>query len=182
VLVDPDRRFADAELLPRLLFEDSSLWETIFKLKTLIGSADPGNRMYAEALGGVLAHELLRLHGGMPAARPANRGGLAVWQQRRVLDFVEEHLEDDISLKMLADVVRLSRYHFLRSFKKSFGKPPHRYWTERRIERAKSLLADQRASITEIALDLGYSTTSAFSATFHRVTGLTPTDYRRGLE
>jgi AraC family transcriptional regulator len=76
----------------------------------------------------------------------------------------------------------LSPYHFLRSFKRSFGEPPHRYWTIRRIERAKALLADTRASVTEIAFDLGFSGSSAFSATFRRTTGQTPTDYRRNLE
>jgi AraC-like DNA-binding protein len=52
----------------------------------------------------------------------------------------------------------------------------------RRIERAKALLANPRASITEIAFDVGFAAASAFSATFHRITGQTPTDYRRHLE
>jgi AraC family transcriptional regulator len=182
VSVDPDLRFAEAELEPRLLFEDSGLWETVFKLRAQIGSADAGDRMYAEALGGLLAHELLRLNGEMPVSNPADRGGLARWQRKRITEFMEEHLGEDISLDVLADLVRLSRYHFLRSFKRSFGEPPHRYWTGQRIERAKALLANPRASITEIAFDVGFSGTSAFSATFHRITGRTPTDYRRDIE
>jgi len=182
VPVDPDLGFPQADLKPRLLFDDSGLWQTIHKLKAQVGSTDPGDRMYAEALGGLLAHELLRLQGANPAPRPANRGGLAGWQRKRVIDFMEAHLAEDISLNVLADLVRLSPYHFLRSFKQSFGEPPYRYWTERRIARAKTLLANPRASITEIAFDVGFSGTSAFSATFHRITGQTPTDYRRSLE
>jgi AraC family transcriptional regulator len=182
VPVDPDLRFAEADLEPRLLFEDDRLWQTVRKLKALIGSADPGERMYAEALGGLLAHEILRLGGAIPAPRPADRGGLAGWQQRRVLDFMQEHLAEQVPLHMLADLVRLSPYHFLRSFKKSFGEPPHRYWSGQRIERAKALLANPRASITRTAFDVGFSATSAFSSAFHRVTGQTPTDYRRSLE
>jgi AraC family transcriptional regulator len=182
VPVDPDLGFAEAELQPRLLFEDSGLWNTVMKLKARIGSADPGDRMYAEALGGLLAHELLRLHGEIPAPRPESRGGLAGWQQRRVIDFMEEYLAESLSLNVLADLVRLSPYHFLRSFKRSFGEPPHRYLTGRRIEHAKALLADPRASITQIAFDVGFNGTSAFSAAFHRITGQTPTDYRRSLE
>jgi AraC family transcriptional regulator len=95
---------------------------------------------------------------------------------------MEAHLAEEISLNALADLVRLSPYHFLRCFKQSFGEPPQRYWTRRRIEQAKSLLAHPRASVTEIALHVGFSATSAFSATFHRVTGQTPTQYRRELE
>ena len=98
------------------------------------------------------------------------------------MDFMEEHLAEDISLDVLADMVRLSPYHFLRSFKRSFGEPPHRYWTTQRIERAKALLANPHASITEVAFDVGFSGTSAFSGSFHRITGQTPTDYRRSLE
>jgi AraC family transcriptional regulator len=182
VAIDPDLRFAEADLQPRLLFDDSELWETVLKLKAQIGSADPGDHMYAEALGGLLAHELLHLNDAIPAPRRADRGGLARWQQKRVTDFMEEHLAGDMSLDVLADLVRLNRYHFLRSFKRSFGEPPYRYWTGRRIERAKALLANPRTSITGIALDVGFSGTSAFSATFHRITGQTPTDYRRNIE
>jgi AraC family transcriptional regulator len=120
VLADPDLRFAEADLQPRLLFEDSGLWETVLKLKAQIGSADPGDRMYADALGGLLAHELLRLDGATSPSRRADRGGLAGWQRRRLVDFVEEHLAEDISLIMLADLVRLRPYHFLRLLKSFF--------------------------------------------------------------
>jgi AraC family transcriptional regulator len=182
LLVDPELGFAEVEFQPRLFFEDNGLWQTVLKLKVLIGSADASARMYAEALGGVLAHELMRLNGSAPAPKPATRGGLAGWQQKRVANFIEEHLGEDISLSALADLVQLSPYHFLRSFKQSFGEPPYRFYTGRRIERAKELLANPRASITEVAFHVGFSGTSAFSATFHRVAGQTPTDYRRSLE
>ena len=172
----------EAELRPGLLFENSGLWETVRKLKAQIGSVDSGDRMYADALGGLLAHEVLRLHDTRPALKPASPGGLAAWQQKRVLDFMEEHLAEGITLDALAALARLSPYHFLRSFKRSFGEPPHRYWTALRIERAKALLANPDASITGIALKVGFSETSAFSAAFHRVTGLTPTAFRRALE
>jgi AraC family transcriptional regulator len=180
--VDPALGFAEAELEPRLFFEDNGIWQTVLKLKTLIGSAEAADGMYAEALGVVLAHELMRLNGATRAAVPASHGGLAGWQQKRVANFIEENLAENVSLSALAGLVRLSPYHFLRSFKRSFGEPPHRYYTARRIERAKVLLANPTRSVTEIAMDVGFSGTSAFSATFHRIAGQTPTDYRRSLE
>jgi AraC family transcriptional regulator len=180
--VDPELGFAEATLEPRLYFEDSDLWQTVLKLKGLIDSADPSMQLYAEALSGVLAHELMRLNGVTSEVRPTTRGGLAGWQRKRVADFIEEHLAEKFSLNVVAGLAGLSSYHFVRSFKRSFGAPPHRYHTARRIERAKALLANPRASITDVAFDVGFSGTGAFSTTFHRVTGRTPTDYRRSLE
>jgi AraC family transcriptional regulator len=181
IAVDPDCRFDEVDLRPRMLFEDIDLWQTVGKLKAQIGGRDPSSRLYAEALGGVLAHELLLGNGTIDVSKQAHRGGLAMWQQKRIVDFMEGHLAEDISLAALAGLVRLSPYHFVRSFKRSFGKPPHRYWTDRRIDRAKALLANPAASISRIALELGFGTISSFSATFRRVTGETPTNYRRGL-
>src|SRR6202011_613950 len=77
---------------------------------------------------------------------------------------------------------RLSPYHFCRSFKHSFGMPPHRYHANRRIEQAKRLLANRELSVTAIALDVGFSETSTFTAAFHRLTGQTPSGYRRNLD
>lgn len=182
VVVDPDLRFDEAELKPGLLFENEAIWQTVFKLKGQIGRVDPADRMYADALGGVLAHELLRRYGTIQSSRPTYRGGLARWQQRRVVEFIEQHLAEDISLDALAKLVRLSPYHFLRSFKRSLGEPPHRYWTARRMERAKALLANPRASITEVAFQVGFSGSSAFSTAFRRITGQTATDYRHSVE
>jgi len=112
----------------------------------------------------------------------ANRGGLAPWQQKRVAAYIEERVANDIPLATLAELARLSPYHFCRSFKRSFGMPPHRYHAIRRIERAKQLLADRQLSVTTIALDVGFSDTSRFSAAFHRLTGQTPSCYRRNLD
>jgi AraC family transcriptional regulator len=64
-------------------------------------------------------------------------------------------------------------------FKQSFETPPHRYITNRRIERAKSLLTACNLSVTEIALDVGFSESSSFTSAFRKVTGETPTGYRR---
>ena len=177
----PETGIAPASFAPRLFFEDATLWDTALKLKRLIESAGSDSSPYFEALGTVLAHEVVRLNAGAPRIGAPARGGLAAWQQRTVPAYIEEHLAEQISLATLAQLVRLSPYYFCRAFKQSFGIPPHRYHTSRRIEHAKILLAKRASSVTDIGLTLGFSETSSFTAAFHKMTGLTPTTFRRSL-
>jgi AraC family transcriptional regulator len=184
-LLDPELRFAETEFKPRLYFRDPELWAIAAKLKEQGGNAAAGQKQYAESLSILLAHELLRLNNDATGERSdANhaRGGLAGWQRNRVADFVEEHLAENVPLAALAELARLSPFHFSRAFKQSFGAPPHRYLIGRRIERAKTLLAGADRSVTEIGLAVGFAETSSFTSAFRRHTGMTPTIYRRGLE
>jgi AraC family transcriptional regulator len=179
----PELRFAEVAARPRLFFFDRDVWATVGKLAAQLRQQPcRSQRAYVEALGIALAHELARLHdGGAPAANGL-RGGLPPWQQSKLRQYVEEHLADEVSLASLAALVQLSPYHFARAFKQSFGVPPHRYLTDRRIERAKRLLAHRQLAVTEIALEVGFGEASSFTAAFRKSTGETPTDYRRSLE
>ncbi|MFD2055460.1 helix-turn-helix domain-containing protein [Mesorhizobium calcicola] len=171
----------DVTFAARLFFEDATLLGTAFKLMRSLESPIPENRRYLEALGIVLAHELIRFHEGTPRAEPQFRGGLAPWQQRIVTTHIEAHLGEPVPLATLARLVRLSPCYFCRAFKLSFGMPPHRYLTSRRIEHAKGLLASRAHSVTDIGLTVGYSETSSFTAAFRKATGLTPSAYQRSL-
>ena len=139
------------------------------------------HRAYFEALGAVLVQELVRSDRGSDSIESSVRGGLAAWQQRIVAAYIEEHLAEQIPLATLALLARLSPYHFSRAFKQSFGVPPHRYHTSRRIEHAKALLEERTQTVTDIGLTLGFSETSSFTTAFRRATGLTPSRYHRSL-
>jgi len=164
---------------PRVYFEDSLVWETASKLKNTIESRQTQCMAYLEALSGVLAHELTRIDQQVVREPAVSRGGLASWQRRAVVDYIEAHLGEQVCLVTLAELARLSLHHFCRAFKQSFGIPAHQYQVQRRMEVAKLLLADGTTSITEIALSLGYAQTSSFSNAFRKTTGWTPTAYRR---
>ncbi len=166
-------------LLPRLYFEDPLVWETAVKLRNTIESSQARCLPYLEALSDVLAHELSRKNRDVAADPIISRGGLASWQKRAVVDYIEEHLDEQICLLKLAELARLSLHHFCRAFKQSFGLPAHQYQVQRRMEVAKLLLADRMRSVTDIALTLGYAQTSSFSSAFRKTTGWTPTVYRR---
>lgn len=107
------------------------------------------------------------------------QGGLGAARRRRVLDHIDAHLGEDISLKALAREAGLSRHHFAKAFKASLGVPPHRYIGEQRIHRAKELLLERGRSITDIALDLGFASHSHFTDTFRKITDVTPSRYRK---
>jgi len=172
---------AVVSLPPRLFFEDATLWETALKLKRSAEVLTSENRIYSEALSAVLVHEIVRLNRGLRHTDHQVRGGLAAWQQRIVTSYIEDHLAEQVSLATLAQLARLSPYHFCRVFKQSFGLPPHRYHAVRRIERAKILLATRTLSVTEIGFTVGFSESSSFTAAFRGMTGLTPTAYRRSV-
>jgi AraC family transcriptional regulator len=170
-------------LAARLFFEDATLSDTALKLKKLIERAGADSSPYLEAVGIVLAHELVRLGAGSPRlqVQAPMRGGLAAWQQRVISTHIEGRLEEQISLATLAGLVSLSPFHFCRAFRQSFGMPPHRYHNSRRLERAKTLLVESVRSVTEIGLALGFRETSSFTTAFRKATGQTPTAYRRSL-
>lgn len=167
----------DTMYAPKAFFDNSVVWDTAIKLKNVI-EGGKAEKSYVDALMNVLAHELSRNDEEMSRS-PASRGGLATWQMRTVSQHIEEHLSDQISLGTLAELVRLSQSHFSRAFKQSFGVPPHEYHVQRRIEKAKTLLAERDASVTDVGFALGYSHTSSFSVAFRKITGRSPREFRR---
>ena len=107
-----------------------------------------------------------------------HRGGLPPARLHRVTDYIHAHLDEDLSLSKMAELAKLSPYHFGRLFKQSTGLTPHQYVLGERIWMAKGLLADGRFSITEISRQLGFSSRTHFTTAFRERVGTTPKEYR----
>jgi AraC family transcriptional regulator len=178
-LFNQDSAIARPTISPRLFFFDQAVWDTTLKLKAEVGNSDPGSRQYVEALSLVLVHELARLERAKTGAAKLLRGGLPAWQQKRVIEFIEEHLAEDISLANLAELVDLSLYHFARVFKQSFGVPPHQYHMARRIDRATNLLQRSVLPVTQIGIQIGFRESSSFTRAYRKFTGVAPSAYRQ---
>jgi transcriptional regulator of acetoin/glycerol metabolism len=113
-----------------------------------------------------------------PASHPPVRGGLPPGAMRRVREHVELHLSESMDLAELAGVAGLSVYHFARAFKQSTGVAPHHYLVQRRIERAREMLARSELPLSEIALAAGFSDQSHLARLFRQMLGITPGQFR----
>jgi AraC-like DNA-binding protein len=140
----------------------------------------PSGRPFGEAIAVALAARLSRYRTATPSGLAACRGGLSPARLRRVLDHIEAQLGGDTSLQRLAAIAGLSPHHFATAFRRSTGVPPHRYVLERRIERAKELLAGPRRPLAEVAYALGFPNQPHFTTVFRRLVGITPGAYRNG--
>jgi transcriptional regulator of acetoin/glycerol metabolism len=112
------------------------------------------------------------------APAPRAHGGLSAGAMRRVREYVEVHLGESIDLTMLAAAAGLSMHHFARQFKQSAGVTPHRYLTQKRVERAQEMLAQTDLSLSEIAFAAGFSDQSHLARHFRHILGTTPREFR----
>jgi AraC family transcriptional regulator len=105
---------------------------------------------------------------------------LPLYKTRRVTDYIDGNLRDDLTLLAMSAMLSMSPYHFARAFRQTLGVAPHRYVLLRRVERARCLLRETDLPITEIAQQVGYASPSSFSVVFHRMTGQSPRRFRNG--
>lgn len=134
---------------------------------------------YTDALHSALLHRLAELRGDTnsgPGGR--NLTPLPPWRLKRVSDYVEANLDRSLSLAALAEAAGLSRMYFAGQFRLATGMRPHNYVVQRRIQRAKALLSQNRVSIVEVAFSVGFQSQSHFTAVFKRVAGITPQRWR----
>src|SRR3954447_23707413 len=106
-------------------------------------------------------------------------------ENRRLLrarDAMDRHYAEPLDVAALARVAHVSPAHFIRTFRATFGETPHRYLQRRRVERAMFLLRSCDRSVTDVCLDVGFTSLGTFSRTFRDIVGETPSDYRSGHE
>lgn len=162
----------------RVIFQDPTILHVAQLLKSEVLSGGLAGNLYVESLRNLLAVHLLRNH-TRTVVKPVAEGSLDGLQLKQLQDYIETHLAEELSIARLAAQIPISPFHFARAFKAATGESPHRYLTQRRIERAKLLLTATKLSAAEVAYQVGFANQSHFTAQFRKAVGVTPKQFRQ---
>jgi AraC family transcriptional regulator len=171
---------AHAELVPRFAVMDPMLEQIAIALTTALRDGTAGDGLYIDTLAQMMAVHLARNHSAQ--SRPGRIPPLQAisgWRMRRVIEYIEENLDGDLSLEAMAAEVDISPIYLARAFKAAVGQSPHRYVLARRVERAKELLRNTEMQVVDVALSSGFSSQSHLSYWFQRYVGVSPAAYRQ---
>ena len=100
----------------------------------------------------------------------------------RARDLIDRRSTEPLDVDLLAATAHMGRAHFIREFRATFGETPHRHLQRRRIERAMTLLRTTDTSVTDVCMEVGFSSLGTFSRTFRDIVGTSPSDFRAGAD
>jgi AraC family transcriptional regulator len=139
----------------------------------------PNGRLFLDSVEQALAVALVKGYAVRHRCMQTHRGGLGCARLRRIKEFVEAKIEDDLTLCEMAQAVELSTAHFSRMFRKSTGEAPHHFVLRHRVERAKEMLRAAEARVLDVAVACGFKTQQHFARVFRQMCGVSPTEYRQ---
>lgn len=166
------------ELLPHFVQADPLIYQIGLSLKAELIAGDSSERFYAESLLTALSAHILRNYASYPLRLPECESGLPKYKLKQVFTYIHEHLDQNIQLADLGNVVGMSQHYFCRCFKQSMGISPYQYVIQQRVNRAGKLLKQRNLTISEIALQCGFANQDHFTKTFRQIVGVTPKAYQ----
>lgn len=153
------------ELVPSFSQSDRLIHSIGLALKSELESSRIGSRLYVDSLTAALITHLLRHYSARKTIPQAYHRGLSKRQVQQVMDFIHQHLEQDLTLAELAAIVQMSPSHFSNLFRQTLGIAPYQYVIQCRVDCAKQLLQEGKLSISEVAISLGFTHQSHLAAT-----------------
>ncbi len=165
-------------IVPSLAVHDPLLHHIALVLQVALEGEGVAGQLYAKALADALVVHFLRRYAASRPSLGEVTGGLSPNKLRRTTAYIQEHLEQDLSLVTLAAVGQTSPAHFARLFRHTTGLSPHQYVITCRMEQAKRLLAETDMPLIEIGAQVGCADQSHFTALFRKHVALTPKAYR----
>lgn len=174
-------RPGDLSLTPVWGGTDPLVREIVMALGAEVAAGMIDGGAYSESLAQALAARLIHQYSKEPVRPAEARGGLSRRQLRHAVEYVHQHLAQNISLENIADSAGLSPFHFARQFRRATGIPPHEYVTRCRVERARDLLIRPGMTIADVAVQVGFCDQSHLARHYKRVYGLTPGAFARTI-
>lgn len=159
-------------------FANPALRSTLEKVQWALTDTTPADSMYLESLFLIAVLELCVIQKEKLVAMAQPPGRLSRSHEHKIADYVQANLGKDISLNDLAQITGLSRFHFLRAFKRTTEETPYQYLLRLRVERAQTLLRESKLSVSQIAGAVGFKDSTQFIRTFRKKVGATPGAYR----
>ena len=180
---DVEVDLATVQFKQQIGLSDEQACRTLVAMQQELEAPGTDGAFYLEVLLCLLLTRLMRCASNLtqPCKPTYAKGGLPNWRLKRVIELLEA---EPARIPTVAEVAHLTRLHptsFCRGFKLSTGLSPHRYMLLHRVNRAKEMMSDHRLSLTEIALECGFSGSSQFSVVFKRIAGMSPREFRRTL-
>ena len=147
-----------------------------------LSQPDQAHPLFVEHVLLAVGVHVAQIYGGMrPASRPA-RGGLAPWQERRATEILRANVRGGVTLKEVAQECGLSVGYFSHAFRRTLGVSPHRWLIEQRVVLSKEKLRDDRLTLSEVAMECGFSDQSHLTRAFRQAVGVSPGVWRRALQ
>jgi AraC-like DNA-binding protein len=174
----------DIHFSQQIGLDDPIICQVLVAIQQEIEGPGSNSPSYVDSLLMLLLNRLVRCASNMatPFSRPIYaKGGLAHWRLKQALQLLEGDSTKAPLLSEIAESINLHPTSFCRAFKQSTGVPPHRYLLIHRTNQAKKMMEDRNLTLTQIALDCGFSSSSQFSAAFKRIVGVPPRAFRRAL-
>ena len=142
--------------------------------------SNPGSssKLLGEAMAHALTAQLLSRHSNFRPVTAMLRIDMPAHKVRAAIEYIEAHLNHDLSIDVIAAAVNMSAFRFARGFKKETGRSPHQFLLERRVEFAKDLLRSTARNLADIAQSVGFANQSHFATVFRQRCQITPTAYR----
>jgi AraC family transcriptional regulator len=189
--------YVKPQLLQQLATENDCAYSSSIELRPILQGRDPqieaiatafrlemyndefGSKLYSESLANLFLIHLLRNYCTQDLTLRVRDRGLSHDRLQTALDFIHDRLSTEFKLQDIAQELGIGQYHFSRLFKQSIGISPYQYVIQQRVECAKRLLKQEEKSIADIALASGFSSQSQMTQHFRKLTGTTPSLYRR---
>jgi AraC family transcriptional regulator len=159
-------------------FVDPKIAWWMDEIETHCANGEPHGTLYTETVGLALLTYLESSLAGGPISEHDRADSLPQQSMRRMQDYIDEHIAACLSIRDLASACGYSPTHFSRVFRQAFGMPVHQFVLLRRVDAARRMLSDDKASLADIAAECGFSSQAHFSAAFKRHEGITPGSYR----